>query len=178
MLSKEVSSIIFWVLGWLDLALNPSLPDHISTQFSSIWHIDWTLSGATTLGPSRPWSDGSNGGTPYSLKLQHYWSLIIRSFSVILVKGVLPLCRDAVDIFCSPNRLGYQETCWCSLTSLQRCSWYILQPKTTGLPGNLLVESYLFTEMQLVYSKAQTDWTTRTLVKRVFTLCRDAVGVF
>ena len=33
----------------------------ISTQFSSIWLIDWTLSGATTPGQSGPGSDGNEG---------------------------------------------------------------------------------------------------------------------
>ena len=33
----------------------------ISTQFSSIWPIDWTLSGATTTGQSGPGSDGNKG---------------------------------------------------------------------------------------------------------------------
>ena len=33
----------------------------ISTQFSSMWPIDKTLSGATTLGQSGPGSDGNEG---------------------------------------------------------------------------------------------------------------------
>ena len=33
----------------------------ISTQFSSIWPIDRTLSGATTPGQSGPWSDSKDG---------------------------------------------------------------------------------------------------------------------
>ena len=33
----------------------------ISTQFSSIWPIDRTLSGATTVGQSEPGSDGNEG---------------------------------------------------------------------------------------------------------------------
>ena len=33
----------------------------ISTQFSSIWPTDWTLSGATTPGQSEPRSDGNEG---------------------------------------------------------------------------------------------------------------------
>ena len=33
----------------------------ISTQFSSIWHIEKNLSGATTSGPSRPGSNGKEG---------------------------------------------------------------------------------------------------------------------
>ena len=38
----------------------------ISIQFSSIWLIDRTLSGATTLGQSGPGSDGNEGGTLHS----------------------------------------------------------------------------------------------------------------
>ena len=48
-------------------------------------------------------------GTPHSLRLQHYWSLTIWLFNVIsrtLVNGVLPLCRDAFDVFYSPDRMG------------------------------------------------------------------------
>ena len=50
---------------------------------------------------------------PHSPKLQHYWNLIIRLFSVIiktLVGGVLPLFRDAVGVFFGPNQLGYPTT--------------------------------------------------------------------
>ena len=71
----------------------------MSTQFSSMRPIDRTLSGAPT--------PGQNG--PHFQKLQYYWSLTIRSFSVIsrtLVGRVLPLCRDAVGVLYSPSRLG------------------------------------------------------------------------
>ena len=69
----------------------------ISTQFSSIWPADRTLSDATILGVM------AMKGTPHSPKLQHYWNLTIRLFSVIsrtLVGGVLLFCRDAISIFC------------------------------------------------------------------------------
>ena len=105
-------------------------------------------------------------------KLQHYWSLTIRLFSVLsrtLVAGVLLLCKDAVDIFCSPYRLGYS-----------------------------LGESNPFGKMQSMYSTAQTDWVSRwesinplqrcsrcilqplqtgSLVGRVLPLWKDAVSV-
>ena len=71
---------------------------------SSIWpnqvlplRIEWT------------WEQYLWRGTPHSPKLQDYWSLTIRWFSVISstpVGGVLPLCRDAVGVFCSPSGLG------------------------------------------------------------------------
>ena len=44
-------------------------------QLSSIWPIDRILSGATTAGQSGPGSD--------SPKVQRYWNLNIRLFSVI-----------------------------------------------------------------------------------------------
>ena len=54
-------------------------------------------------------------GTPHSPKLQHYWNLTIRLFSVIsrtLIEegGVLLLCRDAVNVFCSPPHLLGQSS--------------------------------------------------------------------
>ena len=79
----------------------------ISTLFSSIWPIDRTLSGATTLGQSGPCS---NGNTPHSPKLQHYWSLTIRFF------------RDI-----SRTLVGWGR----ALPHLQRSCWCILQPQPT-----------------------------------------------
>ena len=48
-------------------------------------------------------------GCSHFPKLQHYWSLTIRLLSVIsrtLVRKVLPLCWDAVGVFCSSSWLG------------------------------------------------------------------------
>ena len=67
-----------------------------------------TLSGATTPGQVEPGSNGKYKGALHSPKLKHYWSHTIKLFSVItrtLVDGILPLCRDAVGVFCIPNRL-------------------------------------------------------------------------
>ena len=96
----------------------------------------------------------------------------------ILVGGVLLLNRDAVDLFYSPNRLGYQNTRWGSLTPLQRCSRFILQPQSTGLPESSLGESYSSTEMQSIYPTAPIDWATLTLAGGVLLLYRDAVDLF
>ena len=49
--------------------------------------------------------------TLHSPKLQYYWSLTIRLFSVIsktLIGRVLALCRDAV-VFYNPSRLGHLQ---------------------------------------------------------------------
>ena len=52
-------------------------------------------------------------GTPYSLKVQHYWILTIRLFSVISMSpvggGVLHPWRDAVGVFYHPNRLDLHD---------------------------------------------------------------------
>ena len=70
-------------------------------QFSSIWPIDRTLSGATTPSQSGPGSDGNEG------VLHIPQSLNIRLFSVIsrtlVGEGVLPLCRGAVHVFYSTH---------------------------------------------------------------------------
>ena len=80
-------------------------------QFSSIWSIDRTLSSATTSGQNGVGSDG-NEGCLRSSKLQHYFNLTIKVFSVIcrtLVEwgGILPHWRDAVGVFCAPSWLGH-----------------------------------------------------------------------
>ena len=42
-------------------------------------------------------------GTPHSPKLQHYWNLTIRLFSVICRILIRVVCRDAVSVFYSPS---------------------------------------------------------------------------
>ena len=79
-------------------------------QFSSIWPIDRTLSGATALGQERTWERWQWRSTLHSPKLQHYWNLNIRLSSVIsgtTGKGFfLPLCRGAVGVFYNPSRMS------------------------------------------------------------------------
>ena len=107
------------------------------------------------------------GGSYLSAEMQSVYSTAPADKA--LIGGVLPLCRDAVSVFYSPGRQGPH---WRSLTPLQRCRQCILQPQTTGL---LLEESYLSTEMQLVYFTAPADWA---LVGGVSPVHSDAVGVF
>ena len=72
----------------------------ISTQFSSIWPIDRTLSGATTPGKSWPGSDGNE------------WVLRIRRSSNITGTSLL-------DYLVSSDCLGHSLG---GRTPLQRCS--------------------------------------------------------
>ena len=77
----------------------------IKTQFSSIWPMDR----AYHSGPEWTWERWQWRSTPHPQKLQHYWKLTIRLFSVISgrsLKGVLPLCIGPIGVFHSPSRLS------------------------------------------------------------------------
>ena len=64
--------------------------------------------------PEWTWEQWQWRSTLNSPKLQHCFSLTIRLFNVIsttLVRGILPLCRDAVGIFYSPIWLRHWFLC-------------------------------------------------------------------
>ena len=90
------------------------------TQFSSIWPLDSTLSGATTVGQSEPWSDGNEG----VLRIPQRSNITGASPSNSLVSylghswgGGLPFCSEAIY---SLNWLGLpsvlSESNWCNHT--------------------------------------------------------------
>ena len=81
---------------------------YISTQFSSIWPIDRTLSSATYPGLSGSESD-DNEGVLCIPQFLYYWNLTISVISGTLVKGCLSFCRGAVGVFYSPSRLGKER---------------------------------------------------------------------
>ena len=94
----------------------------ISTQFSSIWLTDRTLSDVTTPGPSGPRSDGNEG----MLCISQSSSITRTSPSDCFFfniqdshGGVLTLCRDAVCVFYGPSQLG-KWTHWSEFKSLTR----------------------------------------------------------
>ena len=77
--------------------------------------LELTLSGDTTPGQSGPGSDGNIRVRYNAPKPKHHWNLTIWLFSFVtstLVWGVLPLYRDAVDVFFSPRRLGWLKLAW------------------------------------------------------------------
>ena len=87
----------------------------IIAQFSSVWPIDRILSGAATLGQSKPESNGNEG----VLHIPQSYSITGASPSDCLVSylghslaGVLLLCRDAVGVFYSPSWLGNWLVGW------------------------------------------------------------------
>ena len=102
-------------------------------------------------GPEWTWEWRQWRGTPYPPKLQHYWNLSIRLFSVII-----------------------QDTHWGSFTPRLRCSRCILRPQTTGpdpwmepvmgplpthwwtLPNPILIESQVVSS--LGWSAGCRDW--------------------
>ena len=97
--------------------LFPAIQFRISTQFSSIWPINRTLSGATIPDQNIPGSDGNKGVLRIPLNSNITW--ISLSDCLVLYpgtpceSGVLPLCRDAVGVFYSPNWIGNpKEESW------------------------------------------------------------------
>ena len=73
------------------------------------------------------------------------------------------------------SQLSLEDTHWGSLTCLPRYSCCILQPQPTQPLGHLFGESHPSAEIQLVYSTASANLTTRTLIWGVLPLCRNAV---
>ena len=100
---------IFFIYTQLNVetVLFQAIQFSISTQFSSIWAIDRTLSGITTSGQSGPGGDGNEG--VLHIPQSSSWNIIIRLLSVItwtlVGGGVLPLFRGARGVFYCPSRL-------------------------------------------------------------------------
>ena len=78
---------------------------------SSIWFIDRSLSGATTLGQSGPESDEEVLHIPQSSSITRDWpSDCLMSYPghVCVGEGLLPLGSDAVGVFYSPSQLAIE----------------------------------------------------------------------
>ena len=116
------TSHLFTQIKWS----NSSISNNSQVQFSFIWPIDRTLSGATSPGLSGHRSDGYEGVLyiPQSSTITEA-SPLLSVISRTLAGGVLPHCREAVHVFYRPSLLGNR---WESLNPLQRCSRCIQQP--------------------------------------------------
>ena len=92
----------------IKIVLFQTIQFSISTRFSSIWPIKRIQSGATTPVQSKPGSDGIEG----VLRIPQSSRIARTSPSDCLVSytghscGVIPLCRDAVGVFCSSSQLS------------------------------------------------------------------------
>ena len=75
-------------------------------QFSSIWPIDRTLSGATSSSESEP-GNGGNKGVLSILQSSGITGAWPSDCLVSLVGGVLLFRRDAIGVFSSPIPLGH-----------------------------------------------------------------------
>ena len=78
-------------------------------HLNSISPIDRTLSGATT--PGQKMDQGAMAMKEYSAfpkapALMEPHHQILSFISSTVIRGVLPLCRNAVSVSYSPNRLG------------------------------------------------------------------------
>ena len=75
---------------------------------SSIWSIEGTLIGTTTLGQRRSGSNGNEGvlHIPQNSKTgaSQWEDLMLHPGHSLEGEGVLSLCRNAVDIISNPSR--------------------------------------------------------------------------
>ena len=101
----------------------------ISTQFSSIWLIDRTLSDATTLSQSRPGSDGNEE--------------VLRNPQNSSITGTSP--SDCLVSYPGHSLVG-------CLTPLQRCNQHILRTQLIGQCTELIVKTVLFQIIQFSIS--------------------------
>ena len=94
----------------------------ISTQFSSIWPIDRTLSGTTTLGQSGPGSDGNERVLRISPKLQHYSNLTIRlSYPGHSLGGSYPSAEKQL-MYSTTQLTGQMFMCMCVCVCVYICN--------------------------------------------------------
>ena len=165
---------------------------------SSIWPIDRTISGATTPGQSRPGSDGNEGVLyiPQSNSITGASpSDCLVSYPLRSFREVLPLYRDAVDVFYCPSRLDHSLVGYYSSAKMQSmysktpANWVIrwvgillLCRDTVDVfycPSRLdhsLVGYYPSAKMQSMYSKTPANWVIRWV--GILLQCRDTVDVF
>ena len=127
---------------------------NISTQFSSIWPIDRTLSDATTPGQSGPGINSDEG----VLRISQSSNITETSLSDYLV--------------------SYPDTHWGSLTLLRRCSRYQMPPlqDRVNLGGMVIPESSSIT--RTLPSDCLESDIGQSLSGGVLLLCREVVGVF
>ena len=109
-LSNTNSSICSQLNGFTYCYVTPTIQFgiiHLSN--SSIWPIEGTLTGTTTLDQSEP---GNNGNEevlhiPQNFRTEaspiRWFSLMPRT---LIGRGVLSFCRDVVDVFYSPSQLS------------------------------------------------------------------------
>ena len=101
-------------------------------------------------------------------------------FSVIsrtLVGRVLPICREAVGVFCSPNRLGHMTLFRGVLPLCREAVGVFCSPNRLG--HMTLFRGVLPLCREAVGVFCSPNWLGHmTLFRRVLPLCREAVGVF
>ena len=171
-----------WVYSLnIETVLFQTIHFSISTQFSSIWFIIRTLWGAITQGLSGPGSNGNErilripqssiitGASPSDClvsypgrsfggltPLQRYSRcfLQLHPTSPGTCRGVLLLCKEAVDVYCNCNWHAvmamnrYFILCWQTIYSECDSHWPMFmalsQIELNGVPENFLICSVHF----------------------------------
>ena len=149
----------------------------ITTQFCSIWPIDWTIWGANTRGLSGPWSGGNKCVlcTPQSSSINRtspsdcLVSYLGHSFG----KRVVPLCSVVVGVFYNPSPLGESLTDLNSeltLCEMHICPWFQIESScpfsmTIAITLPTLSKKPKFTKLiiaaQYIWKKYFVSWNTR-----------------
>ena len=120
--------------------------------------------------PEWTWEQWQWKGKAHSSNLQHYWSLIIRLFSVLsrtLIEGVLLLCREVVGVFHSPCCLSWDKYLdlpekWknCGTWKWQ---WYQLKLDPLGI-----LDSIKEVEMKEKITKEYLGWMRKILETKLY----------
>ena len=112
--------------------------------FSSIQPIDRTLIRCYHSRPEWTWEQWQWRGTPHSQKLQHYWNLTIRLFSVIsrtlvlLGEGSYPSAEKQSVYSTAPADLAIQLDYSSDLSIVIAYTWKILENQRYGYHENHL----------------------------------------
>ena len=126
-------------------------------QFSSIWAIDRTLSGATTSGQSESGSYGNEGALRIPQSSSITWAFpldCLVSYLGCSLMRVLPLYRNTASVFCCPSWLGHSLF---NETILNVCVrlYFVYESKIFAEYYQWFIWSLLF---QVNYLKRKLKW--------------------
>ena len=126
--------------------------------------------------PEWTWEWWQWRGILHSSKLQHYWSLTFRLFSVIQDTcwgWVLPLCRDPVSVFYSSNQLGLilKDIIYLLIVRIPEVSFF-------SLDGFWLVYACCRINEYVDPADVWNEWMTMTRSEKASRLLKEPVFIW